>query len=204
MVQVPNRDRKSERREATRVEILEAAWMVADRQGIAGLTLREVALGVGMKAPSLYSHFGSKHAIYDAMFEQAWTQYAAVFDDVLGDLPPAPREALLQLAQTFFDFATANPARHQLMNERVIPGFEPTPSAYLPAVTVLERFHTTLRGLGVDDPAGLDLATGLIGGLINQQMANDSGGSRWRDLLPRVVNMYADEMGLTKRTWRTT
>ena len=54
------------------MEILDAAWETARRDSLAGLTLREVAERVGMQPPSLYSHFASKNAIYDAMFEQAW------------------------------------------------------------------------------------------------------------------------------------
>ena len=37
-------------------------------EGLAGLSLRELAKRVGMQAPSLYAYFGSKAAIYDAMF----------------------------------------------------------------------------------------------------------------------------------------
>ncbi len=199
MVGTPNRDRQAERREATHAEILSVAWDVAEEHGIAGLTLREVAVRIGMKPPSLYSHFDSKNAIYDAMFEQAWTQYAAIVDDVATDLPPNPRQALRVLAETFFDFATAHAPRHQLMSQRVVPGFEPSASAYGPAVQVLDQFQSRLRSLGGDDPAGVDLVTALIGGLVNQQIANDPGGSRWRDLLPRAINMYADEVGLARR-----
>ncbi len=73
-------------------------------------------------------------------------------------LPDDFREALLVIAQTFFDFAATNPPRHQLMNERVIPGYEPSPAAYQPAVHVIEQFQARLRHLGVDDPAAVDLA----------------------------------------------
>ena len=31
-----------------------------------------------MRAPSLYTHFASKHAIYDAMFGQAWSEFERV------------------------------------------------------------------------------------------------------------------------------
>src|SRR6478609_5873035 len=89
VVGVPNRDRRSERREATRQEILAAAWEVARRNGIAGLTLREVAVRVGMQPPSLYSHFDSKNAIYDAMFSQAWRQ---LIDTMTAAVPDSPRE----------------------------------------------------------------------------------------------------------------
>jgi len=71
----PKRDRQAERREATRREILEAAWDAAHEGSVAGLTLRDIAVRVGMQQPSLYSHFASKHAIYDAMFEQAWRDF---------------------------------------------------------------------------------------------------------------------------------
>src|SRR3954454_14071753 len=63
MLDVPNIDRKSRRRDQTRREILDAAWEVAREQGLTALTLRDVADRVGMRAPSLYSHFDSKHAI---------------------------------------------------------------------------------------------------------------------------------------------
>ena len=43
-----------------------------------------------MRSPSLYSHFDSKNAIYDAMFAEAWTELAAMFD-ADEPLPAAPR-----------------------------------------------------------------------------------------------------------------
>ena len=72
MIVKPNRDRRTERHEAIRREILDAAWDAAHETSIAGLTLRDIATRVGMQQPSLYSHFASKQAIYDAMFQQAW------------------------------------------------------------------------------------------------------------------------------------
>ena len=85
----PNRDRVSERRAATRREILDAAWELAGEVGIANLTLRDLAGRVGMQPPSLYSHFDSKHAIYDAMYGQAWADYEAC----LLYTSPSPRDS---------------------------------------------------------------------------------------------------------------
>ena len=90
-----------------------------------------------MRAPSLYSHFASKHAIYDAMFGQAWSEYEQVALAELANLPEAPRAAIRRASRVFFDFAVAKPARHQLMNQRTIPGFEPSAESYAPAVRVL-------------------------------------------------------------------
>ena len=41
-----------------------------------------------------------------------------------------------------------------------------------------------------------DIYTALLGGLVNQQLANDPGGQRWRRLIPRVISMFADDLGL--------
>ena len=93
MLDVPRRDRTAERREATRREIVEVAWALAQEQGLAGFTMRDVAERVGMRAPSLYTHFESKHAIYDAMFGQAWSDYEQAALTELADRPEAPRAA---------------------------------------------------------------------------------------------------------------
>jgi len=89
----PNRDRVSERRAATRREILDAAWELAGEVGIANLTLRDLAGRVGMQPPSLYSHFDSKHAIYDAMYGQAWADYETLALSKMGHLPEHPRSS---------------------------------------------------------------------------------------------------------------
>ena len=197
MSAAPNRDRQAERREATRREIVDAAWEIARRDGLAAVTLREVAAMIGMRSPSLYSHFDSKNAIYDAMFGQAWSDYEQLALTELSGLPESPRAAIRRVARVFFDFAVANPARHQLMNQRTIPGFEPTAESYAPAVRVLEGGVALLASVGVTDRADFDIWISLLGGLIDQQLANDPGGDRFARLLGRAIDMFADAVGLS-------
>jgi AcrR family transcriptional regulator len=192
----PNRDRKAERREATRREILEAAWDAAHETSIAGLTLRDIAARVGMQQPSLYSHFASKQAIYDAMFEQAWRTWLEYFKESAADLPAAPRARLTAIAERYFDFAVADLARHQLMDVSIIPGFHPSPEAYAPAVEAYGLLQQELRGMGITSGADADIYTAVLAGLVSQQLANDPGGQRWRRLIPRVIDMFADDLGL--------
>ncbi|HZG94389.1 MAG TPA: TetR/AcrR family transcriptional regulator [Mycobacteriales bacterium] len=196
MLEVPNRDRQTERREATRREIVAAAWAVAREQGLAQLTLRDVAERVGMRAPSLYSHFDSKNAIYDAMFEDAWWSYEAHAAEQHASLSEHPRTAAKQVARYFFEFATADLARYQLMNQRTIPGFEPSPGAYAPAVRAYTMGREILRGLGVDRQDDVDIWVSLVGGMVDQHLANDPGGQRFSRLLDRAVDMWADHVGL--------
>ncbi len=192
----PNRNRIAERREATRREILDAAWDIAHESSIAALTLREIADRVGMQPPSLYTHFGSKNAVFDAMFEQAWTQYLDLSRDLDAQLPNAPRPALRLIAHTFFDFAVADLARHQLMNQRTVPDFAPSERAYQPAIDVLDLFGQWLTAMGLPEQADRDLCVAVISGLVDAQQANDPGGDRWERLLDRAVDMFADEAGL--------
>jgi AcrR family transcriptional regulator len=194
MTALPNRDRRAERREATRREILDVTWDIAHRDGLAALTLREVAQRVGMRPPSLYSHFESKNAVYDAMFAESWTALARAYESA--SIPGEPRAALLAEAEIFFDFSTADLARHQLMSQRTIPDFEPSEEAYAASIAVYERMRDSMRGKGVRKQADLDLWTALLGGVVNQQHANDPGGKRWRRQLPRLVDMYCDEVGI--------
>jgi len=196
MLGTSTRDRAAERRTATRREILDAAWEVGRDQGLAQITLRDVAHRVGMRAPSLYSHFESKNAIYDAMFADAWTECLAVMRTTADKTPSNARAAIRLYSRTFFDFAVSDLARHQLMNQRTIPGFEPTPEAYAPAVATLEGLHTHLAKYDVTRQEDVDLCIALVGGLIDAQLANDPGGDRYSRLLDRAVDMYADNLGL--------
>ncbi len=129
------------------------------------------------------------------MFGQAWGELSAAFDAV-GPRPANQRRALLQEAETFFDFAAADLARNQLMNQRTIPEFAPSTEAYQASVAVYERMRAVLRTRGVRSQADLDLWTGMLGGFVDQQLANDPGGTRWRRQLPRLVDMYGDEVGI--------
>jgi AcrR family transcriptional regulator len=200
VVAVPKRDRLAERREATRLEILSAAWDAAREASLPGLTLRDVAARVGMQPPSLYSHFASKNAIYDAMFEQAWREYLMHVTALVERLPDQPRARLIAIAEDYFDWAVADVARHQLMDENVIPGFRPSEQAYAPSLEVYALFRRILSGMGMTSDEDADVCTALGAGLVSQQLANDPGGQRWRRLIPRVMSMFADDVGLPPDT----
>jgi AcrR family transcriptional regulator len=196
----PSRDRRAERREATRTEILDAAWDQAREQGLAGVSLRDIAATIGMRPPSLYWYFDSKHAIYDAMFaignrmlldriqEQEW--------------PEDPRAMLGSMARLFVEFSAEDPARAQLLFQRTIPDFEPTPESYALAIEVVEQGRTALGRAGVKKPEHFDLWTALVSGIASQQIANDPGGDRWERLIDDAVDMFAGHV-LAKRAVRS-
>jgi len=180
-------DRRAARREATKAEILDAAWSIVRENGLGALALRDLAARVGMRAPSLYQYFASKYAIYDAMFAQGARAGLEAMREIPIDDPGA---ALREGAHRFFEFATSDPARAQLLFQRTIPGFVPSPEAYATAVETLELTRARLAAVGITDPDATDLWTALVSGLVNQQLANDPGGTRWARLIDRTVTMY--------------
>lgn len=192
MVVEPTRDRRAERREATRAEILEAAWELARERGLAGLSLRDIAAKIGMRPPSLYWYFESKHAIYDAMFAEGNLEMLRRM--AAEDWPDEPRALMRRLARIFVEFSSEDPARSQLLFQRTIPDFEPSAESYALAVEVLDGGREILADAGVTDPASFDLWTAVVGGLASQQLANDPGGDRWLRLVDDAVDMYADHV----------
>jgi AcrR family transcriptional regulator len=192
----PTRDRQAERRQATRREIVDAAWAIAREKGLTEITLREVADRVGMRAPSLYSHFDSKNAIYDAMFGEAWSEYERLEVEAEEGMPETPRARTIAKALQFFDFATADLPRYQLMNQRTIPGFEPSSEAFAPSQRIVQRTVERLAAIGVTDRGDVEILISILAGLSAQQLANDPGGDSRRPLLIRAVEMWADGVGL--------
>lgn len=196
MFGTPTRNRIDERRAATRREIVDAAWALARERGLGQMTLRDVAERVGMRPPSLYTHVASKAAIYDAMFHDAWTQCLAVLEEAARDLPPDPRGQLRLVARTYVEFGVDDLARHQVMDVRVLPDYTPSEEAYAPSLQVMARLLGLMEGMGITDQEQVDLFVATIGGLVAAQHANDPGGTRYRRLVDRAVDMYADAVGL--------
>ena len=186
---MPNKVRRAE---ATRREILDAAWELVREEGLAALTMRELGARVGMRAQSLYVYFPSKHAIYDAMFGEANRELVARWTAAAAAGSPDPVAVLRRRTAAFLQFCVEDPVRHQLLFQRTIPGFEPSPESYAPALEGLADLRARLRACGVDDPRAWDVWTAMLSGLAAQQNANDPGGDRWLGLADDCIDMFLE------------
>ena len=180
-----------QRRETKIASIVEAAWGLARKDGIQVLSLHALAKEVGMRQPSLYSYFDSKHALYDAMFADGNRELLARMDTL--ELPADPRAALKVLLRAFADFALEDPARNSLLFRRVIPGFEPSPESYALAVDALSRVVAVMTAAGVTDSGDIDCMIAMVAGLIEAQLSNEPGGDRWLRHLDRMVDLLAND-----------
>lgn len=198
-------DRRQRRRLETIDEVLDIAVALMTEQGAAGLSVGEVARRMGIRPPSLYVYFPSKNALYDALFARGAREVLitmqAVDERVLAH--PTVEEMLLDAARTFVRWCVEHPAFTQLLFWRPVPGFQPSASAYEPAVALVELSRDWLsdlqqRGLlrhDVDVDVVFRDWTILTTGVVSQQMSNapeaDFDEGWFTGALPTLVAMFA-------------
>jgi AcrR family transcriptional regulator len=193
----PIRDRRAERHAATREEILDAAWELAAEQGLAGLSLRDVATKVGMRPPSLYWYFDSKNAIFDAMYAQGCHEFDE--QEAAVDYTSEALHDLKLMSRFFVGFCTDKPVRYQLLFQRTIPGFEPSPESFAISMASLDAMRKRFASIGLTDPDAVDLLTAIGTGLTDQQISNDPGGDRWIRLIDEAMEMFFNHISTRKR-----
>jgi AcrR family transcriptional regulator len=184
----PLRDRRAERNAATRREILDAAWEQVRAEGLGALAMRDLGARVGMRAQSLYGYFPSKYAIYDAMFGESNRELLRRLTEIPATADPIDWVRLS--ARVFLDFCVEEPVRYQLLFQRTIPGFEPSPDAYAPALEVLDEVRRALHACGITSDGAFDAWTAVTAGVAAQQNANEPGGDRWVRLADDIAAMY--------------
>src|SRR5262245_60225155 len=152
-------DRRARRHSQTVQEILDVAVQVMAEEGVAALSLSEVARRVGIRPPSLYQYFPSRMAIYDALFERGAREVTEILAAFLPRPGDPPMEAIDRGQRAWLAWASANPVLAQLLYWRPVPGFDPSPRAYAPAE---RQFALLGSALGAAVEAGL-LAPEAVG-----------------------------------------
>jgi AcrR family transcriptional regulator len=195
-------DRRQHRRELKRAGILAEAWALAHRDGLAAISLRDLADAVGLRQPSLYVYFSSKLDLYDAMFADAYRQLLELVRGRPYDGDPG--QALARFVADCVQFSSDDEIRHQLLFQRTIPGFEPSQESYALALEFYEFGRGIAAAAGVRTQADMNVLTALVSGLAHQQIANDPGGTRWVRLSGRVVEMFLVDVDRRRPTAKRT
>jgi AcrR family transcriptional regulator len=194
-------ERRQRNREEVRRAILEAARAVMREQGVAALSLREVARRVQMQAPSLYAYFPSKMALYDALFLMGVRLRAAY-----RDREEADREGFWDRLEgrfaSYLRFAQENPDLYQLAFERPVPGFVPSAESVEEAFRAPAGFEQMINDgvaageVVLDMPVAQarDLLIGMIHGLTAHHLANEPdlpvGSGRFGSQIPAAIALF--------------
>lgn len=178
------------RRAETERAILDAAWAEMAREGVAALSVREVARSVGIRQQSLTYYFPSKSALLDALFADGFAELRRCFDG----LPPVtdPDRGVVDVAVAFVDHLVARSAAYHLMFQNTVPGFRPSPASHDIALTVLRELVDRLAAAGITKPADIALVRSVMSGIAAEQIANDPRGRLFADQTERAVRSVID------------
>lgn len=113
MTATPTRPPSSPRRD----EIVAVAGRLLDAQGPDGVSMRNIAAEMGIKAPSLYKHVADKAELELVLIADGLEETAAVHAAAID----GSEDPLRDLATAYRAWALAHPHRYRLMTERPLP-----------------------------------------------------------------------------------
>ena len=145
------------KQEDTKQRILDNALELFSAKGYDSVSVGEIAKAVGIKAPSLYNHFPSKQAIFDAIVESTAVQYEADTDkidihvqDVQKDIPifaKTTEDALFEKVRQIFEYSLHNETISRFRRMMTIEQFRSTELAVLYSNRYVERilhYHASI------------------------------------------------------------
>jgi AcrR family transcriptional regulator len=190
--------RRQRNRDAMVEAILNVARQIMREEGVAALSMQELARRLDMRAPSLYHYFPGKTAIYDALFTRGQTMFAERMQEMLAGAKTVQDEIRLSF-EAYLGFAIEHPELFQLCFERPVPGFVPSTESLQAGVRQLhdayERVARLHNRLDTDlTPAQVtDLLIAIMHGLAAQHLANEPhlpmGQGRFGSLIPAALSV---------------
>ncbi|MCI0685662.1 MAG: WHG domain-containing protein [Sporichthyaceae bacterium] len=101
---------------------------ILQSDGAAELTVRRVADVAGSSTMGIYTCFGGRAGMLDAVYGRGFELLRdALAAAPTGNTPAPSTERILALARNYREFALANPSLYALMFERPLPDFDPSP-----------------------------------------------------------------------------
>jgi AcrR family transcriptional regulator len=129
--------------EVLRRTVLDAASRLLVAEGPQALTMRRVAGAVGCSTTVLYTAFGSKDGLADALFREGFQRLRRRLEAVTpGDDPLARLRAL---AHAYRESALASRSYYGVMFQQAIPGFRPSAASLAAAGASLEVLTDAVR-----------------------------------------------------------
>jgi AcrR family transcriptional regulator len=96
-------------------EIVSVARELLEREGADALTMRALAARLGIRAPSLYKHFGDKEELETAIIAVGFEEAAVAIETAARSARSRP---LAAIARAYRRFALERPHLYRLMNDR--------------------------------------------------------------------------------------
>lgn len=185
-------------REATIQTILETARAIMREEGVAALSMQEVARRMDMRAPSLYNYFSGKLDIYDALFRLGISFWWESVEKAAQEADSF-REEMRNIIEGYMTFALENPDLYQLCFERPVPGFVPSQESLALSFGLLDYSRQRVDGFmsqldtDLTSEQILNLTIAVSHGLTALHLANEPhlplGQGRFGSLIPVALSM---------------
>lgn len=180
-------------------EILDTARAIMREEGVAALSMQELARRLDLRAPSLYNYFASKHDVYDAVFRLGFELYSAYLEEGLAGAVTW-HEQLRRYIEGHISFALENPELFRLCFERPVPGFVPSAASLEVSFGALRRGYDTAARWKEQTSTPLtaqqmaDLVIAVMQGLAAEHLANEPdlpvGQGRFGGLVSAAVALF--------------
>jgi AcrR family transcriptional regulator len=199
--------RRQRNREAMIQAILETAREVMREDGVAALTMQELARRLEIRPPSLYNYYSSKMDIYDELFRLGFELFSRAMQGA-ADAAESTFDDMRQSMEAYMNFALQNPELFKLCFERHVPGFVPSQESMNVVNKAIESSVSRINlwaGRGGFDPKipmdkAFDLVNAMMHGLVSMHLANDPqlpmGEGRFGRLIPDAVRVF-------EQAWKT-
>jgi AcrR family transcriptional regulator len=194
-----------ERRQRNRQEMLDAillnARQIMREEGVAALSLRELARRLRFTVQALYKYYPSKAALYDALFREGIRTFAAYWGSAIGSRDSF-WEKLEAGLEASMRFAHEHPELNELTFSRPVPGFVPSEESMQESRRMLEGLDLIIeeavtRGelrSDVSPTEVRDLFLAMLDGLTRQHVANEPdtpiGSGRYGGLVPAAIAVF--------------
>ena len=182
--------RPKQRTPELREHVLATAVDLLARDGVSGLTTREVARCAGTSPPAIYELFGDKAGLVREIFLDGFRKLRAAFESL--ESSDDPRADAIELIAAFRRFASEQSTLVEVMFARPFADFRPEREDILAAVAIhdaiIERIARCIAA-GVLEGDATDIAHALMAlsqGLAAAENAGRLGSSkasadrRWR------------------------
>ncbi|WP_438319443.1 TetR/AcrR family transcriptional regulator (plasmid) [Streptomyces sp. HUAS TT3] len=133
----PYQDAQRVGQTAVRTTILDHAIELLVTEGPAALTMRRIATGIGASTKVLYTMFGGKEGLADALYREGFARLRRAQQRVPGRADD-PLAHLNDLRDAYRAHALAEPAYYRVMFEQAVPGYRPSTEALNEAETAFD------------------------------------------------------------------
>lgn len=188
--------------ESTKTRLFQAARVLFDKEGEAGLSMRRIASAVGMTPMAIYKHYADKDALLNALMLDGFVAWEA---RVARITEPDPAAWLRQLGTAFLDFALTEPRRYEAAFLLRASQARQYPNDFAagrsPVISQAQERAERMRKPGADAPPAADIVLALAAlcqGLVELYRAGrfvseDEFRQAYRRAVDHCITSYSSE-----------